>query len=412
MRRVSIARRIRRAMVWQVVVLCSVFTAFSLLLAYIIEDAVFVNVLQSESRRVQAMEPAERAQWAAHAPRMRWYARQADLPAPLQAVPGDAAGVYEHFSGAHAVFVQRLADAGTQDGPFMVYDVSDLLVVRGNRWQWLVPLTLVAAVLLLLTLFVAFKVSARTLNPLKKLTRHLQSGELDPQALRTLAAAFEADEIAVLADHLQLAVQRIHDDARKAFEFNRGLSHELRTPLQVAGNALELLRMRQDALGADPALARLQRAVTQMQDICAAFLWLVRGAADAGSCDAADVLRQRIELHSALHPRHQFELHGTDGALPCPVPREVLAVMIDNLLRNAVQHGSGRDIACRLRAGQFSVSNRLDATAEEDASGGNRVGLLIVERFCQRLDWRLELRSDGDERIRATLNWGTLASAP
>ena len=84
----------------------------------------------------------------------------------------------------------------------------------------------------------------------------------------------------------------------------------------------------------------------------------------------------------------------------------MVAMVIGNLVRNAMQHGTGTHIVCRLQGRELLVSNSGALPASDltivqrrftTHPGGHGMGLYLVRRICERYRWtiRLENKSDG-----------------
>lgn len=102
-------------------------------------------------------------------------------------------------------------------------------------------------------------------------------------------------------------------------------------------------------------------------------------------------LESVIEERLNTHPDLQARVAPLQLA-PCnwPVPSFILSVIIDNLLRNALVHGSG-DIEISNDADSLLIRNRINdqADGEQDSHG---YGLMIVEQLCAQANCRFELQ--------------------
>ncbi|WP_262403690.1 sensor histidine kinase [Actinomadura sp. CNU-125] len=140
------------------------------------------------------------------------------------------------------------------------------------------------------------------------------------------------------------------------------LSHRLRTPLTA-------LRLSIDGLVANPgdprrldrgreALARLE---TEIDSLIATSR---RPRPQPAGCDAADVVRDRLEFWSALAEDQDrpHQLIAPDGPVPVPVARAELVAAIDALMGNVFRHTP--------RGAGFTVTVHR---------GRQRVGLLFAD---------------------------------
>jgi signal transduction histidine kinase len=85
----------------------------------------------------------------------------------------------------------------------------------------------------------------------------------------------------------------------------------------------------------------------------------------------------------------------------------MVAMVIGNLIRNALQNSGGRGALCRLTRDAFSVSNQGHIPDEQlsqlftrgytTRTGGHGMGLYLARRICDRYGWQISLRNDGSD---------------
>ncbi len=396
---ISIAHRIKRAMIGLTLVLCLVFTSLTLLLVYVVEDQVFINLLKSEQQQYEQSTVAERQHWQPGHQHMRLYHTWQDLPAEMQAIVTPGLGIYEYFDQGRAGFVLRGRLPESVTDYAISFDVSPLLAVRSSRFDLWLMIAVVSLVLLVVSVWVAYQLANKTLSPLKQLTQQLQD---EHQELpHGFAADFYGDEVGVLAQQLEVSIDQAKQAAQREFEFNRGVSHELRTPIQIAQNALELLQLAAPGVDREQVIQRLQKALFSMQHITAAFLWLASDdSALESSCDGRAVMAQLLHNHQSSHPDRSIEVsYAQQVHYSAPTP--VLTVILDNLLRNALQHSRHGVVRCEFNASTIRITNSLDHHHQQPGYG---LGLGIVRRLCERLHWRLEVADQTAETFKITVH--------
>jgi two-component system osmolarity sensor histidine kinase EnvZ len=190
-----------------------------------------------------------------------------------------------------------------------------------------------------------------------------------------------------------------------------GISHDLRTPIARMQLELELLgdsdsREMIDGLRAD---------LTEMDEIISSTLQLSKAITDESI--------EQVELCSAIEsvlrdPNFQsaeIRFQCTD-VIYRDLPITAFRRVVNNLVENAVRYGQGRpvDIFCLEEAGQVKIEvidqgpgipkaqreivlqpfKRLEESRNR-ASGGNGLGLAIVDQLCRMNQWCFEL--DGGE---------------
>jgi signal transduction histidine kinase len=160
--------------------------------------------------------------------------------------------------------------------------------------------------------------------------------------------------------------------------------------------------------GATKAIARIQRAVREMTEFTDALLALSREpqlvAPAETTCDVYAVLARVIEDQRSVAPEKNIVLDIRGGTLRVAAPESMVAMTLGNLVRNAVQHGTGSDILCRAVGRELVVSNAgaLPAGQLENIPprftshpGGHGMGLYLVRRICERYGWAIRLENAG-----------------
>ncbi|MFK8019142.1 MAG: sensor histidine kinase [Pseudomonadales bacterium] len=420
---VSVTSRVRNAMVGLAVALCLLFTGLIFLLVYIIEDQVFVNQLKAEQEMFERLFDNGSEQiiqnWRPGNGNIRLIHVANDLP---ESIPNLARkqivaehGVHEYFDNDHALFIAHRNRPDTNAPYYLVYDVKNLLAVRNSKQKLLVLIGTLTLFITAVAVVMARRLTKSTLAPVSHLSAALKNNDFDEVVIE-LANEFSADEIGSLAHELALALERVRESARREYEINRGMSHELRSPIQAAQSAVELLQLysTQERADTHPQLvkpiSRLQRSVTEMNEIAEAFLWLAsdRVLQPDDMC-SVDSLQTMLNTVQSAIPGIAIELsQGPASDHLFPMPSTCLAVVLRSLIRNAVMHGEQTTIVVAIEEQSISVSNSMNLEAHESNSFG--VGLSIVQRICDRFACTLKASPEGDQQFCATLLFDRLCS--
>ncbi|MGV9886109.1 sensor histidine kinase [Streptomyces sp. NPDC003395] len=291
--------------------------------------------------------------------------------------------------------------------------VPEAEVSNGVGTAWAV-LAGVGIALVVGSVAVADRLGVRMVRPARRLVEgahDLGEGQLGarvpeegPTELRLAAVAFNsmADQVVqLLANERELAAD---------------LSHRLRTPLTV-------LRLNAASLGDTPAAEQTRAAVAQLEREVDTIIRTAREAkpqtAAAGpgaGCDAAEVVRERMEFWSALaeDEGRKWRLAGVDRPVRIPVARADLAAALDALLGNVFRHTpEGTAFAVDVHNGEDAVIVLVSdagpgipdpqaAMARGQGSGSDGstgLGLDIVRRLAES--------TGGDVRIGSSVLGGT-----
>ncbi|MFF2201896.1 sensor histidine kinase [Streptomyces sp. NPDC058145] len=281
----------------------------------------------------------------------------------------------------------------------------------GTAWA---VLAAVGLALIIGSVAVADRLGVRMVRPAQRLVEsahELGEGKLGarvpeegPSELRLAAVAFNsmADQVVqLLANERELAAD---------------LSHRLRTPLTV-------LRLNAASLGAGPAAEQTRAAVAQLEGEVDTIIRTARqakpqtvAAGPGAGCDAAEVVRERMEFWSALaeDEGRKWRVAGVERPVRIPVARPDLAAALDALLGNVFRHTTeGTAFAVDVHNAEDAVivliSDAGPGIPDPDAAmargrgsgsaGSTGLGLDIVRRLAES--------TGGDVRIGSSVLGGT-----
>ena len=338
-------------------------------------------------------------------------ARGADrsgVPAPVAAL-----GPGFHRLDTAADFSVVYVTERDADTLYLVFDgerVSELAL-----WFGLVPLAGVL-VILYLSSWLAYRLATRAVSPVIRLARQVR--RLDPRAPDASAFASERlpantdREILALAEALRGLSRNVHEHIERERVFTRDASHELRTPLTVVRLAAGELQRRPglDAASRE-SVARIERAARDMEETTEALLLLARASeSNLATTEVRldDIVARECERARAMAGSKPVRIEER-GIMPVIVDADarVLAVLVGNLLRNAVQYtGDGR-VVVRVQGETLTIADtgvgipreQLDEVfrpfvrAGKADRHGHGVGLSIVKRLCDRFGWSVSIES-------------------
>lgn len=412
---INIRARFRNAMVGLSLALCLVFTLILFVIVFTTEDRVFVNQLSAEKTAYkQHQKQFPSSKWVPSNQRFQLIESSELLPTTLTRKAhkriARSTGIHEYFDSRAAYFIDHFHHFDTGASQFLIYDVSDFLAVRGNKLSIFMSIIILTIVVTVCAVFIAHRLVNRTLEPVRKLSYELQHAELDDVVIE-LANEFSEDEVGVLAHELAAALSRARNAAKREYEFNQGISHELRSPIQIAQSATELLELHVEKVAENEDsqigeyVSRLRRSMTEMNEIAEAFLWLASDQ-KPGLNDVYCVatLGNTVAAVQAMYPISDIKF---DSSLAqdygFALPEKIGAVIVRNLLRNAISHGDNKPIRLILTEDSISVINHVRADSEQEQGFG--IGLSIVKRLCERSQCQFSTQINQDNSHKASVSF-------
>jgi signal transduction histidine kinase len=314
-----------------------------------------------------------------------------------------------------------VAVAGLADGTAVIRTfVPDAELHRGVARSWLV-LGLLALGLLAVSMLVAQLLARNLTQPLTaaaQVSHRLALGDLSARAGTEGPA-----EVRQVSAGLNLLAARIDELLAGERELVADLSHRLRTPLTA-------LRIDAESLADAEDRARIAADVDAVERTVNAVIEQARRPSRAGaaaSCDAAEVVGERVEFWSALaeEERRPVGVDLASGPVAVRVNREDLAACVDALLGNVFAHtpeGCGMGVHLGRRQGGGAVLVVSDngpglpspqvLRRGRSGSGSTGLGLDIVRRVAAGSGGTLQLGRNSRGGAMVTVEIGAPLSDP
>ncbi|MBO2449290.1 HAMP domain-containing histidine kinase [Actinomadura barringtoniae] len=276
---------------------------------------------------------------------------------------------------------RRVVLQATPSGAIVQVSLPGDALPPGVVAAWAV-MGMVSLLLVAFSMFTADRLGARVVGAAQRLgeaAARLGAGDMrvriepeGPPELQDTAIAFNT-----VAERVswQIATER---------EMAADLSHRLRTPLTV-------LRLNVDRLGVDEATAPTRLALSRLEQEIDQVIRMTRRSedeSDTAMCDAAEVVRERVEYWSALADDQGRRWHLTcpEHSVSVPVGRGELSAALDAVLGNVFHHTpegvafavtvqSGRDRAGILISDAGPGIPEPETMSERGRSGGGSTGL-------------------------------------
>lgn len=318
----------------------------------------------------------------------------AGMPESIAKLP---IGNHEWFIGKQEFHVGVRDDGGERY--YLLYDETEH-EERLTSLKW--TLILGAVLLSLFSLGLGLWLSRALLRQLEILAK-----KLDTEDPGRLVLPEQDREIALLAQALEDYRARNAALIAREREFTANVSHELRTQLTRIRTSAELL------VDGGSAGARAQKIIHSVDDLerrLAGLLFLARGQLQPERQDVRlqalvdnllepyrDICDSRgVALENQISPQETLEANPA-----------LLSLLLDNLLRNAVNHTvSGRIVfgyaggCLSLRdTGEGIPADKLSQVFErhfrvEGLRDGGGLGLAIAREIVERCGWQCELQSN------------------
>jgi len=262
---------------------------------------------------------------------------------------------------------------------------------------------------LVLAIIIGLQMARTVIAPLTRLSNSVDLLQADEFEIPK--QAYYRDEVGHLARRINSFLLRMKAFVEREKRFSRDASHELRTPVASSQAALDVAMALPQ--GQDPkmqqVLSRIHRANKDMTHLIGVFLLLGREDAPAQEqthCNLHQLSLASLKKNAYLVKNDEI-IYETliDPELYVDISEPLLAVVIDNLVRNAFQHTEQGRVHIHGNAEGLSVhdtgsgfpASALTAQpnhhANNDGEDRQGIGLTIVQRICQNQGWSFSIDS-------------------
>lgn len=415
LQRTGISRKLLKIYFIQILLISTV-TVFGVLAAALITEEFLVN---------QALEGEADYFWQRHQKNPR-----ASLPDSLNLqgylsvsgdtrnLPGWLIGLPQGMSRVEVNSSKPIVHVSQRGADTLYLIFNEKQVSRLSFFFGIVPLTLVLLVLYGLAYF-TYSQAKKAVSPIMHLARRVEQHELEPSRttrldlsdLRTTAE----EETFVLVDAIDSFITRMDDFVERERNFTRYASHELRTPLSVIKGSVANLQQEQLSERSKRQVKRIDNTVTDMESLLDALLELARESHQSVHHEPLlfnDLAELVVEQLRETQPNPDVHLDViNNGFLSLSGSPKLIRILLTNLLKNALAYTDRGRVEVIIDAEGFSVKDtgmgieedklarifdpfyRIDHRREK----GFGLGLAIVQKVCQELEWDISVSSQPGE---------------
>lgn len=261
------------------------------------------------------------------------------------------------------------------------------------------------SLLLVLILWVNRVLINRLWAPFRQLLLNIKSFNLNHEE------PFEAVDTPVkefreLNDAIVALSFKVRSDYREIKLFTENASHEMMTPLAVINSKLDIMLQSNDLGAAESeTLIDLYKATSRLTKLNQSLLLLVKidnnVLQDIEDIDVMEMVNEKMVFFQELILKRKLKVHVDLSPTALRSSRQLLEILINNLLSNAIRHNyEGGLINIKLSGNSLTVSNTSDYPVlneemiferfyKDAASEGTGLGLAILKQICSRQRYQL-----------------------
>ncbi|WP_154224331.1 sensor histidine kinase [Marinicella rhabdoformis] len=392
------------------------FSTVNFLIAYTIEDQYFNLHLEAEADHLSKYH-AEHGVWPP--PRfsyMTFYASSADFPDEIsQSLAEEPQRVEFKGEGTRYFHIHRF----NQDkGPFLVSEVSDMLMVRSHTRYIIFSLVMISLLVTVFAIYFAFRLAKRTARPMTHLADSVAL--LKPNKLpKKFPSNQPENEVRQLAKAIQQLIKRVTYFISREQHFTRDVSHELRTPIAVIKSSVEVLFQQSEHLNIQQreTLRQIDFACVQMEQTVVTLLSLAREQTQK-TTTAIKLLplveKVVLQQQKFLKNKPVVVLIDVNESTELLMHESDLLILLSNLIGNAFQYTQQGTVTIQAEDKQLHIIDTGQGIEESIQphvteplmkgrnSQGFGIGLSLVSRLCEHQNITLKIKTN-DQGTRVSL---------
>jgi signal transduction histidine kinase len=234
----------------------------------------------------------------------------------------------------------------------------------------------------------------RPIESISQTATRIAEGNLN-ERINTAGTDSELDQLSHVLNH---TFDRLNATLEQQRQFTADASHELRTPLTILLSESQRMCKREIARSAEDyqeSFELCHDAATRMRRLVESLLLLARqddgnAAQTAVDCDLATIIQDAITLNQALAESKAVKVQAELPSCPLTASPDLLAIVFNNLVGNAVQHHQGKGLV------QISLTHQQDAIAVTITDDGPGIAPEALPRIFNRFYRADPARSDAE----------------
>jgi signal transduction histidine kinase len=389
----SIRTRIYKLFAGFTLVLCLIYSALLLLYSWTVEDNVFNRIVSTEARYIE--ERYSETGEIAH-PRsyfLTLYRNWQELPSYIYGQHIKEPNRIEFKTDTGGTIHLRPIKLGTKTY-ILAGDISAFEVGPDYLPFITVTLFIILIAFSIMAVGLAWPIARAASAPLVDLKRTIETGKNSPLP-NGFSREFPNNEVGYLAREIENSMADLKAMLKREQDFTRDVSHELRTPLTILKNLTA-----QKTPASDSQLLHTQQmanAIADMEEIISTLMALARSeSSEITPIRLLASIEDCIIAHPAFRDGNAFDLQ-------LEIPSEtivlgnpsLLQILINNLLSNAVNHGTQRQLKIYIEGHSLVFENPTSGSKRQGEVSINQphqglgVGLHLIKRICLILKWNV-----------------------
>ncbi|MFY8284725.1 histidine kinase dimerization/phospho-acceptor domain-containing protein [Pseudoalteromonas sp. SSMSWG5] len=284
---------------------------------------------------------------------------------------------------------------------------------------WLVGFSVIACCLVALLGWRMGRKIAKPLELLAYTVKKLEKG--GEAAFQQSIKHMPNNEVGQLADAIEHSFKQLNDALARERDFTKDISHEIRTPISVLQNALSLgsdsatlaEQQSDEIYFSEQAVKQMRSATQKLTQTTDVLLALARNESSiAQSVSLNRLIEDCVLNHFALNHSQkglslELEIDMPNDEVMIIANRNLLEILVNNLLSNVVAHASEKDVQLRISKSSIRMTNyfahplplNLTSSGSKAAnSTGIGQGLSLIERICTACGWTMHVEIDTEQQ--------------